>query len=231
MSVKEMKMSSSYEENPRWWSWRGRMSQGEYVIFRMLFSAVFAVLFLLSAVMSVGAFTSGDLILSIGFCSILIGLAYVWIGTDVRRFHDLGFSGWYLLSFYAIQIAIVVGIVFLLAGRSGEEVITGPHGRYFMVKKSAWTFSNCFNMSNWFRVIKEKGWLRWLIGAVNLVVFVFGNGTEGPNKYGPDPRAGNGRKILRKKMDRLMEISLEKASGHISEDEFKEKRDHIFSRS
>ena len=182
-----MKMSSSYEENPRWWSWRGRMSQGEYLTFRCFLYGVFLVGFLLSFVMTIGAFTSGDLVLSIGFGIILIGLAYVWIGTDVRRFHDLGFSGWYLLSFYAIQIVIVGGIVFLLAGRSGEEVITSPHGYSFTVKKSAWTISNCFNMSNCFKVIKEIGWLKWVIGAVNLAVFVLGNGTEGPNQYGPDP--------------------------------------------
>ncbi len=28
-------MSSSYEVHPRWWSWRGRMSQGECLLFKL----------------------------------------------------------------------------------------------------------------------------------------------------------------------------------------------------
>jgi len=173
------------------------MSQGEYLLFKFFLLGIFMdVLLLLTgfwlsagSVTREGTFSLGNLppslLLRLGVWCTSIAVAYVWWGTDVRRFHDMGVSGWYLMAFYAIQIVIVVGIIsFLLAGRSGQEVITGPAGRnyYIPVKKSAWTIANCLE------VLGENGWLRWSLVAVNLFVFIFGNGTEGPNKYGPDSR-------------------------------------------
>lgn len=170
------------------------MSQGEYLLFKFFLLGLFMDVLLAGFLGSAGSLTQEgtfslvnqppSLLLRLGVWCISIVFAYVWWGTDVRRFHDLGVSGWYLMAFYAIQIVIVVGIIsFLLAGRSGQEVVVGPAGRYYVpVKKSAWTIANCL------KVLGENGWLRWSLVAVNLFVFVLGNGTEGPNKYGPDPR-------------------------------------------
>ena len=169
-------MSSAYEVRPRWWSWRGRMSQGECLLFKLALIGIFADSFYVS--------------LFLGLVMTL-PLAYCGLVSDMRRFHDLDLSGWHLLAFYTIQVVSSVCIVaFLLSGRSGLEV-TGSAGNYIVVNKSAWT------ITNYLKVIEENGWLKWVLVFVNLVVFFFTDGTEGPNKYGPNPMARSDGNIFR----------------------------------
>ena len=96
----------------------------------------------------------------------LISLALLWAGICLafKRFHDLGYPGWYSLVYLVPMIAagILVGLSFYL-----------------------------FGFAHVFWLLAEILWaVGALIGLAQLIFVYVRVGEEGPNKYGPDPLAG-----------------------------------------
>ena len=81
----------------------------------------------------------------------------------IKRLHDRGKTGWWLLLFYiAPSVLLVLGGIFWLVAAAGDVAGMGSVGTLFLVAGVA--------ISIWAFV--ELGCLR---------------GTIGPNQYGPDP--------------------------------------------
>jgi uncharacterized membrane protein YhaH (DUF805 family) len=93
----------------------------------------------------------------------ILSLAFMWAGICIafKRFHDLGYPGWYSLFYLVPTIAamLVIGIGFL---------ITSLLGVAWLVAKILWAIA-------------------LLIGLAQLIFVYVRVGQEGPNEYGPDP--------------------------------------------
>lgn len=95
----------------------------------------------------------------------ILSLAFLWgsICIAFKRFHDLGYPGWYSLVYLipCLAAAIVIGIGFISTSFLG----------------TAWLFAEIlFGIS-------------FLIGLAQLIFIYIRVGQEGPNEYGPDPLA------------------------------------------
>jgi len=95
----------------------------------------------------------------------LISLVLLWASICIafKRFHDVGYPGWYSLLYLIplVAAAIVVGV--------GEMAV-----RFMGV---AWLLAEIF------------GGISFLIGLAQLIFVYIRVGQEGPNEYGPDPLA------------------------------------------
>jgi uncharacterized membrane protein YhaH (DUF805 family) len=82
------------------------------------------------------------------------------IAVQVRRLHDTNRSGWWLLSLYIPELVIIVA-----AGKPGEEASTGPVSLILIGLLS----------------------IVMLVMGIVMLIFFVQRGTEGQNRYGPDP--------------------------------------------
>jgi uncharacterized membrane protein YhaH (DUF805 family) len=93
----------------------------------------------------------------------ILSLAFMWasICISFKRFHDLGYPGWYSLFYLVptIAAALVIGVGFL---------ITSLLGVAWLIAKILWAIA-------------------LLIGLAQLIFVYIRVGQEGPNEYGPDP--------------------------------------------
>lgn len=115
-------------------------------------------------------------VLAIIACSIVLGwipvigqilsLFFMWAGICIafKRFHDLGYPGWWSLL-YLIPSLAAAGVIAL------GFVMTSFMGTAWLLAKILWGVS-------------------LLIGLAQLIFVYIRVGEEGPNQYGPDPLAG-----------------------------------------
>jgi uncharacterized membrane protein YhaH (DUF805 family) len=93
----------------------------------------------------------------------ILTLAFMWAGICIafKRFHDLGYPGWYSLFYLVPSIAamLVIGIGML---------ITSLLGVAWLIAKILWSIA-------------------LLVGLAQLIFVYVRVGQEGPNQYGPDP--------------------------------------------
>ena len=94
----------TYEEHPPKWNsltprcWRGRMNRRDYSLFLGEFWLVFIASLLV-------------FIASLRFFILLplpLYLLFLRWGADVRRFHDIGWSGWWVLPFRVFEVVLVI---------------------------------------------------------------------------------------------------------------------------
>ncbi|HMC91839.1 MAG TPA: DUF805 domain-containing protein [Allosphingosinicella sp.] len=146
-----------------------RMEYWMWVVFQMLVMMAFWVLMLVtlgSAAMSTargsptGLMAAGGAALVIWGVMMLVWLAFIIPGlaVAVRRLHDTNRSGWWILAPIAGYVIMFIGISMAAGGSSIGGLLTAVGG------------------------------IAALILAIMLLVFMFLEGTKGPNKYGPDPK-------------------------------------------
>ena len=103
----------------------------------------------------------------IGLIAIPLYIAIVWasICVSAKRFHDRNMSGWWVLWFFLIGLAVA-------AAQYGAIMALGPDvgGMIAMVATV----------------------ISMILSLVQLVILGFLPGTKGPNKYGADPRDPTG---------------------------------------
>ncbi len=84
-----------------------------------------------------------------------------WIAVTIRRLHDTGRSGWWLLM-PLVPIAMIVALAF-------DSTIAGTDG----IDEDSWTFLGSIAL--------------FIITGIVLFVFMVLPGTPAPNRFGPDP--------------------------------------------
>ena len=120
----------------------------------------------------------------LSFVFSLISLFYLWpsVGAvPIKRFHDMGLTGWYQAG--------VVGLTILAAIIVTQGVMSEGGDRIFEAETPA------EQQDIMFEVISSSGRaqlglaLAFLVNLAQFVLFVSVKGQAGPNKYGNDPLA------------------------------------------
>jgi uncharacterized membrane protein YhaH (DUF805 family) len=93
-----------------------------------------------------------------------------WLAVSVRRLHDINRSGWWLLAFFLIILAIAVAAVATM-GLTLDGTGSPPSGSIL--------------------VVLLVGVLAMFVLGVTILVFSVTPGTQGTNDYGPDPYGPN----------------------------------------
>lgn len=98
-------------------SWHGRINRKPYII-RALIIALVSVLLSTIAGAIAGQFRDREIKIVVYYTILLLDLPFMWVGVmnGIKRIHDIGYSGWYVILVIVIsQIPVVgplVGIVF-----------------------------------------------------------------------------------------------------------------------
>lgn len=137
----------------------GRARRKEYWMFALFTVIVSIVLTILDRLLGLNAG-------GFGLLSGLYGLAVLLpsLGVSVRRLHDTGRSGWWLLVLLPVLAVEALVVVFGLAPPATPPPL-GILG-----------------------IIALVGIIGF-VGAIVLTVFQATDGNRGPNNYGPDPKA------------------------------------------
>jgi uncharacterized membrane protein YhaH (DUF805 family) len=95
----------------------------------------------------------------------ILSLVFFWAGICIafKRFHDLGYPGWWSLAYIVPMLvaAVVMGLGFVMTSFLGVAML----------------------------LAKILGGIGLLVGLAQLIFVYIRVGQEGPNQYGPDPLA------------------------------------------
>ena len=155
-----------------------RMEFWMWVLFQILIGCVFVVV-----VMALGgtALMSGDptQLLAMGGMIVILYLLYLVVmlaffipslAVTIRRLHDTDRSGWWVMLYWGPYLFMIFASFALGASAAGGADPTGD---------AAMTGG----------VIAMVASLAWLAGSLVLLVFMFLEGTRGPNRFGADPKS------------------------------------------
>jgi uncharacterized membrane protein YhaH (DUF805 family) len=106
----------------------------------------------------------GDWRLLSGLFSLVILLP--WLAVSVRRLHDIDRTGWWLAAFFLPFVVIVIWLA-AVVGANFPATAPAPSGSVLVGMIVAIVAT--------------------LILAIVMLVFTVTPGTEGPNRFGPDP--------------------------------------------
>jgi len=139
----------------------GRAPRAEYWWFALFYGLAQMVLGFLDARFMTPVFE--------GFGPLRIGTSLVLLlptyAVSVRRLHDTNTSGWLVLARLATTLALVVPLLDL------DEAFK--------------------QMSGWSIAAFVIVGIGWVCAEITLFVFLIIRGTEGPNRFGPDPYGPN----------------------------------------
>lgn len=149
-----------------------RMEFWMWVLFQFLITCVFGIILV---ALGGAAVMSGDAtqLLAVGGAAIIVYLLLLLmaliffipnLAVTVRRLHDTDRSGWWVMLYWGPYLLIIVANMAMGASMyAGSDAMAG--GVFALVAG-----------------------LAWLVGCIVLLVFMFLEGTRGPNQYGPDPK-------------------------------------------
>jgi uncharacterized membrane protein YhaH (DUF805 family) len=169
----------------RYADFSGRSRRMEFWMWQLGKAIFFTLLFIVAFAMMGPAFMSGDpnslggAIVGIVFLyliCIVVGLAILVpdLAVAVRRLHDTERSGWWILAPMVPYIFLIVTMG--MVGATGSLDPKNPGGGLAALG-----------------IVGGVAALAVMVLAVVLLVFYFLEGTPGPNKYGPDPKANTGQ--------------------------------------
>ena len=155
----------------RYADFSGRSRRMEYWMW-VLFQIILYILFLGLSIAFVGSVASAapDDAMATGGAAMILMAVYgvVWLAllvpslaVSVRRLHDTGRSGWWVLAFFLSYFLVFFAMG---AGMASPDNMAAAGGLSLIA-----------------------GLLVFVLGIV-LLVFMLLDGTPGPNKYGPDPK-------------------------------------------
>jgi uncharacterized membrane protein YhaH (DUF805 family) len=157
----------------RYAEFSGRSRRMEYWMFQLFLFLVYMAMFVLMMVVGGGALmTGGDpsaLAAAGGAAMIILGLYMLFalamfipnLAVSVRRLHDTNRSGWWILAPLAGYVVMAIGGV--MAASTPDNPGVGG-------------------------ILAMIGLVAAIGLALTLLVFMFLEGTRGPNNYGPDPK-------------------------------------------
>ncbi len=152
----------------------GRISRKGYVL------GYFLPMLLLTQILPVILMSVG-----LGLISMLIGLFYIWpsnVAVPVRRFHDLGASGWYQAG---IVLLTMIAVMIMIDGIGPQD----PTTMQDMISRLTRGDLSALDAA------ADPGRARLGIGLAGLVnltqigLFAFVPGQRGRNRFGDDPLA------------------------------------------
>ncbi|MEA3008393.1 MAG: hypothetical protein QOJ91_85 [Sphingomonadales bacterium] len=160
----------------RYAEFSGRSRRTEYWMFQLFMFLVYLAMMVLMMVVGGGALVmasggdpasalaaGGAMMLIAGlYCVFALAMFVPSLAVSVRRLHDTNRTGWWLLAPMAGYVVMLVGAG-LTAASPDNPAIGG--------------------------ILAAIGGLSALILAIVLLVFMFLEGTRGPNDYGPDPKS------------------------------------------
>jgi uncharacterized membrane protein YhaH (DUF805 family) len=163
-----------------------RMEFWMWILFQFLIGCVFVILVLGlggSALMSGDPrqlIAMGGIILILYLLYLLMTLAFFIpsLAVTIRRLHDSNRSGWWVMLYWGPYLLI---ILFSIASGGTVGAAGGEAARDGMMAGGAFA---------------GVAGLAWLAGCVVLLVFMFLDGTPGPNKYGPDPKGRDAGQVF-----------------------------------
>jgi uncharacterized membrane protein YhaH (DUF805 family) len=169
----------------RYADFSGRSRRMEFWMWQLFKFLVSCVLWILFIAMFGSALFSGDpgqMVAAMGSIVLVWGILMLFalailvpdIAVAVRRLHDINRTGWWILAPVApylvgwMALGASLGSSMAGGGKDPAAAFAGPGGIVFLVAM-----------------------LVAVALAITLLVFYFLEGTRGPNKYGPDPKAPN----------------------------------------
>lgn len=163
MPLKRYAEFSGRSRRTEFWMW---------VLFQFLLGIGFMVLMMAlggAAVMSgdpTQMMAVGGIAMIIYVLWILVSLAFFIpnLAVTIRRLHDTNRSGWWVMAFWGPYLLMIMATV--MAGTSAAAGGTGMAGG----------------------MLSLVAMLALAVGGITLLVFMFLEGTRGPNDYGPDPK-------------------------------------------
>jgi uncharacterized membrane protein YhaH (DUF805 family) len=171
----------------RYAEFSGRSRRMEYWMWQLGKFLVSCVIFLLFFAMAGPALLTGDpkQLIAMG-----AGILFLWLtlmvfglaifvpdlAVTVRRLHDTERTGWWILAPLAPYVVILIA-----AGVAGSTIN--------LTAKDPAASGTIAAVG----IVAGLAGLAVLVLAIILLVFMFLEGTRGPNKYGPDPKADSGQ--------------------------------------
>ncbi len=121
--------------------------------------------------------------LGLSILQVLIGLFLLWpnlVAVPVKRFHDMGASGWYQAGIVGLQI--LAGII-IARGLSDAGVLPTAGDAGTFVEQQRLMVEQIGNAPH-----AQLGMVLWmLVGLAQTALFAFVRGVPGKNRYGDDP--------------------------------------------
>jgi uncharacterized membrane protein YhaH (DUF805 family) len=157
----------------RYAEFSGRSRRMEYWMFQLFMFLVYIAMMVLMMIVGGGAMMSGGdpsaMMAAGGAAMIIFGLYGLFalamfipsLAVSVRRLHDTNRSGWWILAPLSGYVIMLIGTV-MVAGNPDNPGIGG--------------------------VLAMIGMIAVIGLGLTLLVFMFLEGTRGPNNYGPDPK-------------------------------------------
>lgn len=157
----------------RYAEFSGRSRRMEYWMFQLFLILVYVALMVLMMVLGGGALMAGgdpSAVMAAGGAALIVGGLYMLfalamfipnLAVSVRRLHDTNRSGWWLLAPLSGYVIMVIGTV-MAAGSPDNPGLGG--------------------------ILAMVGMIAVIGLGLTLLVFMFLEGTRGPNQYGPDPK-------------------------------------------
>ena len=161
----------------RYAEFSGRSRRMEYWMWMLFQVIIYFAVVVLMMIVGGGAMMTGDsssMLAAGGAAIIILGLYFLWqlavlipsLAVTVRRLHDTNRSGWWILA--PIVPYIIAFVSMFGAAASGTQGGLAAGGIIGLIA-----------------VLAALGL------GITLLVFMFLEGTRGPNKYGPDPKGAD----------------------------------------
>ena len=157
-----------------------RMEYWMWVVFQFLIGIVFVILMV---ALGGAAMMRGDMagLMAMGGVLIILYLLYLLVSliflvpnlaVTIRRLHDTDRSGWWIMLFWGPYLLMIANSMMMGAkmASGGDPTTSGPIAMVLM--------------------------LAFFVGALVLLVFMFLEGTKGPNRYGADPKGQNAGQVF-----------------------------------
>ncbi|MEM6913748.1 MAG: DUF805 domain-containing protein [Pseudomonadota bacterium] len=163
------------------WSLNGRVRRRDFIVTSLAFSSVYV------ALNATIAFIPG---IAQTVTGLIVDAAFFWlvaVAGPYKRFHDLNRSGSFQLAFLALGAAAFAMLLFYLFSsiNAVNSITIGPGNTTPQEMADSMHPMGSFGFYLMFVLIG----LTSLIGFVGAMYLTFAPGTDGPNSYGPDPKA------------------------------------------
>lgn len=153
----------------RYAEFSGRSRRMEYWMWAVFLVLLYVAFWVVMAIIGAGgimtgnpraALAAGGMIFIVAALFLLIELALIipGIAVAVRRLHDTNRSGWWILSPFVGYVLVWIGIGMAASGSAAGSALA------------------------------TIGMIIAAVMGITLLVFMFLDGTQGPNRYGPDPK-------------------------------------------